>query len=181
MIHESFCVHPHSPFRLDLTVWALRRRAHNRIDYWNGTTYTRVLLIDQIPVKVEVSQLRSPSPPDLQVNVWSSEPSADLSRRVKEALQRMLGFSLDLTDFYTLAEHDLTVSPLVQRFMGMKPPRFPSLFEALLNAFACQQVILDVGLLLLNRLTETYGMLMVRSSITPFHDRKRSQVLPSKT
>ncbi len=55
MIHESFCVHPHSPFRLDLTVWALRRRAHNRIDYWNGTTYTRVLLIDQIPVAALIS------------------------------------------------------------------------------------------------------------------------------
>src|SRR5579884_18481 len=158
MIQESFCVHPHPPFRLDLTVWALRRRAHNRIDQWNGTTYTRVLVIDQVPVKVGVSQLHPPSPPDLQVNVWSPKPSVGLSTRVQEVLQRMLGFSLDLTDFYTLTEHDPTVSALVQRFVGMKPPRFPGLFEALLNAFACQQVTLDVGLLLLNRLTETYGL-----------------------
>ncbi len=158
MIQESFGVHPHPPFRLDLTVWALRRRAHNRIDQWDGTTYTRVLLVDQVPVKVEVSQLHTPSPPDLQVNVWSLEPGAGLSTRVKEALQHMLGFSLDLAGFYALAEQNPTVSPLVQRFMGMKPPRFPSLFEALLNAFACQQVTLDVGLLLLNRLTETYGL-----------------------
>lgn len=86
MIQESFCVHPHPPFRLDLTVWALRRRAHNRIDHWDGTTYTRVLLVGQVPVKVEVSQLHAPSPPDLQVNVWSLEPGAGLSRRVKEAL-----------------------------------------------------------------------------------------------
>jgi DNA-3-methyladenine glycosylase II len=40
----------------------------------------------------------------------------------------------------------------------MKPPRFPSLFEAFLNVFACQQITLDVGILLLNRLTETYGI-----------------------
>ncbi len=32
------------------------------------------------------------------------------------------------------------------------------MFEAFLNAFACQQVSLDVGILLLNRLTETYGI-----------------------
>ena len=32
MIQESFLVHPHTPFRLDLTVWTLRRRATNRID-----------------------------------------------------------------------------------------------------------------------------------------------------
>ncbi len=158
MIQESFCVHPRPPFRLDLTVWALRRRAHNRIDQWNGTTYTRVLLVDQVPVKVQVSQLPPISLPHVQVHVWSSEPSADLSTRVKEALQRMLSLALDLTSFYALAEHDPTVSLLAWRFVGMKPPRFPSLFEALLNAFACQQVTLDVGLLLLNRLTETYGM-----------------------
>ena len=158
MIQESFCVHPPSPFRLDLTVWALRRRAHNRIDQWNGTTYTRVLLVDQVPLKVEVSQLPPISPPHVLAKVWSPELSADLSRRVKEALQRMLGFSLDLAGWYALAEHDPTLSPLARRFMGMKPPRFPSLFEALLNAFACQQVTLDVGLLLLNRLAETYGM-----------------------
>ena len=158
MIQESFCVHPTPPFRLDLTVWALRRRAHNRIDQWDGTTYTRVLLVDQVPVKVEVSQLHPISPPYLQVNIWSPEPRADLSTRVKEALQRMLGFSLDLAGFYARVQHDPAVSPLAQRFVGMKPPRFPSLFEAFLNAFACQQVTLDVGLLLLNRLTETYGL-----------------------
>ena len=158
MIQESFLVSPHAPFRLDLTVWALRRRAHNRIDQWNGTTYTRVLLVDQVPVKVEVSQQHPASPPRLQVNVWSPEPGERLSTRVKEVLQRTLGFPIDLAGFYALAQHDQTVSPLAQRFVGMKPPRFPSLFEAFLNAFACQQVTLDVGLSLLNRLTETYGM-----------------------
>jgi DNA-3-methyladenine glycosylase II len=34
----------------------------------------------------------------------------------------------------------------------MKPPRFPTMFEALVNAFACQQLSLVVGLELLNRL-----------------------------
>jgi DNA-3-methyladenine glycosylase II len=34
----------------------------------------------------------------------------------------------------------------------MKPPRFPTIFEALVNAFACQQLSLEVGLELLNRL-----------------------------
>ncbi len=34
----------------------------------------------------------------------------------------------------------------------MKPPRFPTAFEALINAFACQQLSLEVGLELLNRL-----------------------------
>ena len=158
MIQESFLVHPLAPFRLDVTVWALRRRAHNRTDQWDGTVYTRVLVVDHVPVKVCVSQPQTASPPELLVNVLSPKPIEHLSSRVREALQRMLGLHSDLTGFYTLARKDQTVSPLAQRFLGLKPPRFPSLFEAFLNAFACQQVSLDVGVLLLNRLTETYGL-----------------------
>jgi DNA-3-methyladenine glycosylase II len=40
----------------------------------------------------------------------------------------------------------------------MKPPRFPSVFEALVTAIACQQLSLTVGITLLNRLTERYGL-----------------------
>ena len=36
-------------------------------------------------------------------------------------------------------------------------PRFPSLFECLVNAIACQQLTLDVGIKLLNRFTERFG------------------------
>lgn len=40
----------------------------------------------------------------------------------------------------------------------MKPPRFPSVFESLVNAVACQQFSLEGGVALLNRLTEPYGL-----------------------
>jgi DNA-3-methyladenine glycosylase II len=158
MIQESFLVQPRSPFHLDLTVWALRRRKNNRIDQWDGTVYTRVLLVDHVPVKVCVSQQQTDNNPELLVNLYSPAPIEQVSSRIKEALQRMLGLQVDVTGFYTLAEKDHLLSPLAQQFLGLKPPRFPSLFEALLNAFACQQVSLDVGIVLLNRLTATYGM-----------------------
>lgn len=32
----EFELTPHAPFRLDLTVWALRRQPGNRIDTWHG-------------------------------------------------------------------------------------------------------------------------------------------------
>jgi 3-methyladenine DNA glycosylase/8-oxoguanine DNA glycosylase len=35
-------VRPIAPFRLDLTVWALRRRRRNAIDRWDGVTYRRI-------------------------------------------------------------------------------------------------------------------------------------------
>ena len=42
----QFLIEPRAPFRLDLTAWALRRRAHNAIDRWNGSRYERVLSVD---------------------------------------------------------------------------------------------------------------------------------------
>jgi DNA-3-methyladenine glycosylase II len=158
MIQESFLVQPRAPFRLNLTVWALRRRKTNRIDQWDGTVYTRILLVDKLPVKVCVSQRQADNHPELLVNVWSPAPVDQVASRIGETLQRMLGLQVDVTGFYPLAENDPLLSPLAHRFLGLKPPRFPSLFEALLNAFACQQVSLDVGILLLNRLTASYGM-----------------------
>lgn len=158
MIQETFVLNPIPPFRLDLTVWALRRRPSNRIDQWDGTSYTRILLLDGHPVKVTVSQQSPMTHPRLLVTATSQIPLAHLSSRVSTILQYMLGTATDVNAFYSLAKRDQSLSALAEQFVGLKPPRFPTLFEALLNAFACQQVSLDVGLLLLNRLAERYGL-----------------------
>lgn len=42
-VRRSFVLEPISPFRLDLTVWALRRRPDNVVDRWDGQAYRRVL------------------------------------------------------------------------------------------------------------------------------------------
>src|ERR1035437_8717844 len=54
LIRFSIC--PVMPFRLDLTVWALRRRSMNAVDLWDGETYRRVLAVDDKPVLVAVTQ-----------------------------------------------------------------------------------------------------------------------------
>ncbi|MCZ7666886.1 MAG: hypothetical protein M5U34_06490 [Chloroflexi bacterium] len=43
-------------------------------------------------------------------------------------------------------------------FKRVKPPRFPTIFEALINSIACQQISLDAGISLLNKLAENYGL-----------------------
>ena len=145
------------PFRLDLTVWVLRRRADNHIDQWDGTTYQRVLLFDDIPVQISVKQISESSSPKLQVAVIYSRPISDLPKRTHEKLKHMLGLELDLSDFYNLADEDPHLRPLARYFKGLKPPRFPSIYETVINAIACQQVSLTVGIQLLNRLAAKYG------------------------
>lgn len=84
--------------------------------------------------------------------------------RILSALvERMLGTQVDLTRFYRLAARQPELGDLVRRFRGVKPPRFPTVFESLLNAFACQQLSLALGVLLLNRLAENYGVAFEQS------------------
>lgn len=145
------------PFRLDLTAWAVRRRPENRIDLWDGTTYSRVLPLRNRPAKVSVTQARATSS-RLRVTVAGVHLDTSTKAQTVFALDRLLGRRIDLRPFYSFAAQDSRLSELAQRFYGLKPPRFPSVFETLVNAIACQQLSLAVGITLLNRLAETYGL-----------------------
>ena len=49
------------------------------------------------------------------------------------------------------------LNALAARFRGMRPPCFPTVFEAVVNAVACQQLSLDVGIHLLSRVARRFG------------------------
>ena len=149
---HSFVIRPIPPFRLDLTAWALRRRPRNLIDRWDGTTYRRVIVMDGRPTELAVRQTGSSASPRLHVTA-TPPPQTLLERRgARSILDRLLGLRIDLTDWYRMAAGDARLRPLADTFRGMKPPRFPTMFEAVVNGFACQQLSLEVGLELLNRL-----------------------------
>src|SRR5512146_2763014 len=133
----SFHIKPLPPFRLDLTAWALRRRKENLIDRWDGETYRRVLPVAGTVVEVAVSQDGSRDAPRLRVDVRGERLPDGVTDEVKKTLIRMLGLEVDLTDFYALAARDPRLGPLSDSFRGVKPPRFPTLFETVANAVAC--------------------------------------------
>ncbi len=162
-----FWVQAVAPFRLDFTVWALRRRPSNLIDRWDGHTYRRVLVIGQKPIEVAVTQTGSPETPRLQVSLTGNKILVATRAAVREALERLLGLRVELGAFYRLAARDSKLAPLVERFRGVKPPRFPRLFEALANAVACQQMSLSLGMLLLSRLTQTFGLAARKTADSP--------------
>ncbi len=151
-------IKPLAPFRLDLTAWALRRQPHNKIDRWDGRAYTRVFVLDGGPVLVDVAQEGPAARPRLSVRVSGKMQSTEGTKReVRALLGKVLGTSEDLKGFYRLVRKDAQLKDLAKAFIGLTPPRFPSVFEALINAFACQQLSLNVGITLLNRLSEAYG------------------------
>jgi DNA-3-methyladenine glycosylase II len=153
----TFQLKPVPPFRLDLTVWVLRRRSHNLMDRWDGQTYRRVLVVQDQAVEMAVSQTSPAESPLLLVEAGHTHSPKDLSAILTPLLDKMLGLSADLADFYRLAGADARLGPLMARFRGFKPPRYPSVFEALVNAIAGQQISLTLAIHLLNRLAFAYG------------------------
>ena len=149
-----FSVRPMAPFRLDLTVWALRRRSMNAVDAWNGTTYQRVLAVRDKPMLVAVTQRGKTL--DVTVTGKCLPPAA--KQKVASALERLLGIREDLSEFYEFSSRHTRLHEMAARFRGFKPPRFATVFEALVNGITCQQLSLTVGIIFLNRLAERCGV-----------------------
>lgn len=158
MNRNTFFLEPVAPFRLDLTVWTLRRRPDNIVDRWDGETYRRALPLPVGPVEVAVIQMGPPEAPQLRVAVHGASLGSEMRHAVTAVLERLLGLRTEMAAFYRLAFHDAELGPLAQRFRGMKPPRFISVFESVINAIASQQVSRTMGVHLVNRLTERFGV-----------------------
>lgn len=168
------------PFRLDLTVWALRRRPDNALDTWNGRTYRRALEIDGETVELATEQAGSSPAPRVTVTLSGDRADQRAEEQARAALSALLGLERDLSPFYRVAEGDPLVGGLAERFRGVKPPRFPTLFECLVNAIACQQLTLTIGIRLLNRLVETHGTTSANGSLHAFPTPTRIASLGSE-
>jgi DNA-3-methyladenine glycosylase II len=141
-----------TPYRLDLTVSALRRMATNPVDvYTDDGRYLRALGHFAEPLIVSVSQSRADA---LTVSVMGK---ADDTEKVLLVVRRMLGTERDLSDFQQHARAIHWLAPLEQRMRGLKPPRYPTLFEACANAIVFQQVSLQSASAIMRRLILALG------------------------
>jgi DNA-3-methyladenine glycosylase II len=135
----------------------LRRRPHNEVDRWDGHAYQRALSFGDAGVAAAVTQVGSPDAPRLQVRLRGEGIDRGAEAQARQALGRLLGLEADLSGFATMAASDPSLAGLVAQMRGLKPPRFATVFEGLVNGIACQQLSLDVGVHLLNRLSAAHG------------------------
>lgn len=166
----EFTLEPPQPFRLDLTALALVRRPNNLIDKWEDGRYRRVVPVSEpsgptpvTQVLLEIGDAAGPTSAErpftdlLTVRATGHLPPAELEAAARRSAIWLFGLDVDLTGFYELAANDEHLAPLVRRLRGLHPPRYPTLFQALLNAIPCQQVTLRLGMMLLERLARRYG------------------------
>ena len=93
-------IRPIPPFRLDFTVWALRRRPRNAIDRWDGTTYRRVVMIGRRVTELAIRQSGSPAVPRIIVTPTPSLRTLSDRRQVESIVEQLLGLQIDLSGWY---------------------------------------------------------------------------------
>lgn len=147
------------PYRLDLTVTALRRTATNVVDVMTDEgEYLRVLAGPDGSTLARVRQTRADA---LAVTLEGSGGA-----RVLATVRRMLGVDRELTRFYRAAARIPWLSPLARRMRGLKPPRYPSLWEACVNAIVFQQVSLGAASAITRRLVIALGVPVEHRGVT---------------
>jgi DNA-3-methyladenine glycosylase II len=141
-----------SPYRLDLTVSALRRLSTNVVDVLTPDgQYVRAIGGALRPVVVRVKQ---ECPDSIAVTI---DGSAGEHAHALALVRRILGVDRELTHFDRAAARMAWLRPLALRMRGVKPPRYPTLWEALVNAIAFQQVSLHAASAIVRRLIITFG------------------------
>jgi DNA-3-methyladenine glycosylase II len=150
-----------APFRLDLTANVLRRLSSNVVDTFDGTIYRR-LLGDGEPMLLAIEQT---APDRLHATLdGPAEAMVDLAALVT----RTFGTDVDLTRFTAASAAIPWLAPLVRGALGVKPPRYPSLWEACVNAIVYQQISIHAAGAILRRVIERYAVPVVTGEARMF-------------
>ena len=136
-----------APYRLDLTVSALRRLSTNIVDVLTPDgRYMRALPMSRGDVIARVAQLH---PESLTVRL---DGDARDHGPALATVRRMLGIDRELAHFDRAAARIPWLKPLAERMRGVRPPRYPTLWEACVNAIVFQQVSLYAASAIMHRL-----------------------------
>jgi DNA-3-methyladenine glycosylase II len=164
-----------APFHLEATVRVLQRRPANLVDVWQDDKYVRVLAADGALALVEVSNCGTIDRPDVRFAILEGE-SEGASKELEATLRRVLGLDIDPRPLQRAAEAEAPLLSTALALRGMRPPRFAGLLDAFANVVPFQQVSLDAGVAIVNRLIERFGQTLGYRERT-FHAFPRAEVL----
>ncbi len=138
------------PFRLDLTVDALRRLASNVVDVVgpDGTFYRAL----QDGAGTELVAVRARDATTIEVRATGRG-----AERWNPTVARMLGTETDLRDWYARSRQIDWLAPLAKALRGLKPPRYATLWEACAHAILFQQISIHAAAAIMRRAVELLG------------------------
>ncbi|MEO7201407.1 MAG: hypothetical protein ABI431_01875 [Candidatus Tumulicola sp.] len=161
------------PYRLDLTVDALRRVPSNLVDVMMPDgRYVRALAHAGTVNVVEVQQIS-----DVALDVRISGRGAQAQM---QTVATMLGAAVDLHEWYERSKHFPWLERLANELRGLKPPRYPELWEALCHGIIFQQLSIAAAASIMQRFVERFSH-PIRHGSTTLHPFPRPQAVGEAT
>ena len=147
-----------APFRLDLTADALRRLASNAVDVVtdDGTLYRAL----HVAGSTEIVAVRPRDGRSIEVRATGARPA-----RWLPIVARMLGTQIDLAEWYARSGRIAWLSSWSQALRGLKPPRYPSLWEAIAHATLFQQISIHAAASIMRRAVQALGESVVAGGV----------------
>jgi DNA-3-methyladenine glycosylase II len=128
-----------------------RRSGDDLMDRWNGSTFVRVITIDESPVAYACTFETAKD----AVNVHVTLEDARYCDEIESVVSAM--FLVPPEHFAELMRHDPVIAALDARYPGVRSVRQPNLFVALIRCISTQQVNLRWAATCRRRLAETFG------------------------
>lgn len=149
-----------TPFRLDLTADALRRLAANVVDVVSGDTLYRALSDER---GVELIALRPATARSIELRATGLQ-----ALRWLPLAQRMLGTQTDLSEWYERSDGIDWLRPIARALRGLKPPRYPSAWEACAHAVVFQQISIHAAAAIMRRAVEAMAEPVTAGSVAAY-------------
>lgn len=161
-----------APFHLEATVRVLQRRPSNLVDVWERGRYMRVLALPDGLALVEVQNRGTIDNPDIRFAILNRNSSSAMHAEASSALRRILGLDVDPAALKRVTDDERSIRATGIALRGMRPPRFPSLFETFARVVPFQQLSLDAGVAIVSRLVVKFGEHLE-------HDHRRCYAFPT--
>lgn len=152
-----------TPFDLQQTVAALRRRPNQLAEAMIDGEYRRIVTLDGREQLIGVRQI---APDRVAVGALDAPLSPNELGAAAAVIERMLGLDVDMAPLRAVLSFDERLARLAHQIAGMKPPRFDTLWHTFICIVPFQQVSVDAGTSMLNRLIARFGSRIEHNSHT---------------
>ena len=147
---------PVPPFDFDLSASIFSGGDPEIRSYADGA-FRQPLKVQDRLVLVTATSEGTVERPSLRVRAEPRSLPDDLLKAAGETVARLFNLDLDLSPFEKAVQADPVMSAMARKLRGLKPPRTPTVFEALLDSVIEQQISLTAARSIERRFTRTFG------------------------
>jgi 3-methyladenine DNA glycosylase/8-oxoguanine DNA glycosylase len=151
---------PKAPFNFDAT---MHKPDHfpSADNEWEPGIRWQTMLWRNVPLGLKFENRGAVDQPAISLSVWSrDELGQDLLDGLTAEISYRCNLQLDLTEFNRRFRDDPQLGPVIDKWRGMRPASYSSLYEYLIIAIVLQNATVRRSVNMIQALFENYGTLL---------------------